>query len=171
MNRILIAGIGNIFFGDDAFGVEVAQALSRRALPPGVEVCDFGIRGYDLAYALTENYDAILLVDAAPCGRDPGTLFLIEPDLAQLRQLEAPTLDAHSMDLVRILQMAESFGGIRTVPYLVGCEPAVLDCPEGEFGLSEAVRAAVPRAVAMVEALVANLLNLETKQESGFVPV
>jgi hydrogenase maturation protease len=171
MNRILIAGIGNIFLGDDAFGVEVAQALSQRELPKGVEVRDFGIRSYDLAYALTENYDAIILVDAAACGREPGALFLIEPDLAQLRQLESPVPDAHSLDLVRILQMAESFGGIRTVPYLIGCEPGVLDCPEGEFGLSEAVRGAVPRALAMVEALVANLLNIETKQESGFVPV
>ncbi|MDQ3686285.1 MAG: hydrogenase maturation protease, partial [Acidobacteriota bacterium] len=55
--RILIAGIGNIFLGDDAFGCEVAQRLSGRTLPDEVRVVDFGIRGLDLAYALMDGYD------------------------------------------------------------------------------------------------------------------
>ncbi|HZR15946.1 MAG TPA: hydrogenase maturation protease [Verrucomicrobiae bacterium] len=171
MNRILIAGIGNVFFGDDAFGVEVAQALLKRDLPPGVEVRDFGIRSYDLAFALTDNYDAIILIDAAARGQQPGTVFLIEPDLAELRELDRTIPDAHSLDLVRVLQMAESFGGIRTAPFLVGCEPSLLESSDGELGLSDPVRAAVPKAVAMIEALVTNLLNIETKQEPGFLPV
>src|SRR5262249_12823080 len=79
--RVLVAGIGNIFLGDDAFGPEVAAALLARPCPPGVQIADFGIRGLDLAYALTDGYDAAVLVDAAPRGERPGTLQVLEPDL------------------------------------------------------------------------------------------
>ncbi len=81
--RILIAGIGNIFLGDDAFGVEVVRRLSRsaRKLPDEVRIVDFGIRGFDLAYALMEGYEVAILVDATPRGGVPGTLYTIEPDL------------------------------------------------------------------------------------------
>ncbi len=170
MKRILVAGIGNIFFGDDGFGVEVAQALARRELPPAVRVIDFGIRSYDLAYALTDNYDAVILVDALSRGGEPGTLYLIEPDLAQLGALGDVVVDAHSMDPVRVLQLAESLGGIRAPPYLVGCEPAGLICVAGEFGLSEVVQAAVPKAVEMIEGLLSNLLRLENEYETGITP-
>jgi hydrogenase maturation protease len=54
--RVLVAGIGNIFQSDDAFGVEVAQPpRGTRTLPPGVRVEDFGIRGVHLAYELLEG--------------------------------------------------------------------------------------------------------------------
>src|SRR5438128_1754175 len=78
---VLVAGVGNIFLGDDAFGVEVAQRLARRPLPAGVRVVDFGIRGLDLAYALLDPYEAVILVDAMPRGEQPGTLYVLEPDL------------------------------------------------------------------------------------------
>ena len=84
MKRILVAGIGNIFFGDDAFGCEVAKELAQRPLPEGVRVIDFGIRSYDLAYAIMDDYDATILVDASPRGSPPGTVYLIEPDLNKL---------------------------------------------------------------------------------------
>ena len=59
MKRILVAGIGNIFFGDDAFGCEVAAELAKRPLPDGIKVLrDFGIRSYDLAYAMMEDLRA-----------------------------------------------------------------------------------------------------------------
>ncbi len=82
--RILVAGIGNIFLGDDAFGVEVARRLSGRELPRGVRVTDFGIRGYDLAYALLDGYETTILIDACPRGEPAGTLYVIEPDLENL---------------------------------------------------------------------------------------
>ena len=85
--RILVAGIGNIFFGDDAFGCEVAAELTQRSWPDGVSVLDFGIRGYDLAYAIMDGYDATILVDATPQGSAPGTIYLIEPDLKKLDEL------------------------------------------------------------------------------------
>ena len=84
--RILVAGIGNIFMGDDAFGVEVARQLSGRDLPAGVRVADFGIRGFDLAYALQDGYETTILIDAYPHGDEPGTLYVVEPDLACARR-------------------------------------------------------------------------------------
>ncbi|HXA08444.1 MAG TPA: hydrogenase maturation protease, partial [Chthoniobacterales bacterium] len=108
MKKILVAGIGNIFFGDDAFGCEVANQLARRALPEEVCVTDFGIRSYDLAYAMMDNYDAIILVDASPQGSAPGTIYLIEPDQKKLDELPDEAVNAHSMNPVRVLQLVRS---------------------------------------------------------------
>src|SRR5947209_6163179 len=80
--RLLVAGVGNIFLGDDAFGVEVVQRLLRRPQPDGVRVVDFGIRGLDLSYALLDGYEAVILVDAAPRGAPAGTLHVLELDAA-----------------------------------------------------------------------------------------
>src|ERR1700716_4694998 len=109
--RILIACIGNIFLGDDGFGVEVAQRLMKRQYPEGVRVVDFGIRGIELAYTLLDDYDSLVLVDAIPRGGSPGTLYLIEPDLAGIgpeQGVEAGrvALDSHSMDPVKMLAFA-----------------------------------------------------------------
>jgi hydrogenase maturation protease len=171
MERILIAGVGNIFFGDDAFGVEVVSGLSKRSLPPQVQVIDFGIRSYDLAYALSGNYDAAILVDAASRGGSPGTLYLIELDPAQLSELKRTAVNPHSLDPVQVLQMAESFGEMHSALYLLGCEPAVMDSFEDCGGLSAEVRAAIPKAIEMLESLVTDLLRSETKIHSGLTPV
>lgn len=153
---ILVAGIGNIFFGDDAFGSEVVRELlrERRPWPPTVRVEDFGIRSYDLAYAIMDGVDTVL-IDAVPRGQAPGTLYLIEPDL---QNLGPGTPDGHSMDLVNVLRMIESFGGQEGKLYLIGCEPMVLENDEGHIGLSAPVEAAVPEAIALVERVVADLL-------------
>ncbi len=156
--RILVAGIGNIFFGDDAFGCEVAATLAKRALPDGVTVRDFGIRSYDLAYAMMEAYEAIILIDATPRGEAPGTLYLIEPELAKNRLDEAETevVNAHSMSPVRALQMVRCLGGARrpTKLYVVGCEPGILETEDGRMGLSDRVAAAVGPAIDMIEKLI-----------------
>src|SRR6185369_7845473 len=81
--RILIACIGNIFHGDDAFGVEVARALTERKLRDEVKLVDYGIRGLDLAYALMDGYEVTIFVDAAQKDEQPGTLYVIEPDLKE----------------------------------------------------------------------------------------
>src|ERR1044071_9419396 len=130
MKRILIAGIGNIFLGDDAFGVEVANELLRHPLPPEVRVKDYGIRGYDLAYALADGYDAAILVDAAPCGEAPGTVTLMEPARMNSAEFDSCALNAHNLDPVRVLQMSQMLGGGPARLYLVGCEPGDLDSEE-----------------------------------------
>ncbi len=156
--RILVAGIGNIFLADDGFGVEVAKALGERELPSGVEVRDFGIRGMDLMYALGEGYDVAIFVDAVPKGDTPGTLFVIEPEL---RDDGADTvMNAHGLDPVRVLALASQVGEVPERIVVVGCEPAVRMTGEEEEivgELSEPVRAAVPVAVEMVEKLVKEL--------------
>ena len=158
MKRILVAGIGNIFFGDDAFGCEVAKELAQRPLPKGVRVIDFGIRSYDLAYAIMDNYDATILVDASPRGSSPGTVYLIEPDLNKLDEAPDEVINAHSMNPVRVLQMVRSLGGAARQLFVVGCEPETLES-EGDLGLSARVRAAVPTTVEMIERLIAALLG------------
>jgi hydrogenase maturation protease len=170
MKRILIAGVGNIFHGDDAFGVEVARALSARPLPEQVTVEDYGIRAYDLAFALTDNYDAVVLVDAMPRGKPPGTVSLLKPYVSQLGNLEDVAVDAHTLNPLSVLKMAQSLGGVRAQLYVLGCEPALLECEGGELGLSETVRAAVPTAVAMIESLINSLLNKEQHTTAGGMP-
>ena len=162
--HILVAGIGNIFLGDDAFGVEVAQQLMTRELPAGVNVRDFGIRGFDLAYAILDGYDQVLLVDATARGGAPGTLYVIEPDLSLLGDPQEPgeglEIQTHGMTPEHVLQLVKAFGGPEQDKALsnilvLGCEPATFgDEGEGAMGLSEPVAAAVDEAVAMIESLV-----------------
>jgi hydrogenase maturation protease len=162
--RILIAGIGNIFFGDDAFGVEVVQRLARRPLPESVRVIDFGIRGLDLTYALLEGYEAVILVDAVPQGGSPGTLYVIEPrpDPEPGSAAADLTLETHGMDPAKVLRVAAALGGQVQRVLLVGCEPGALASEEEmQMGLSEPVRAAVEPAVALIESLVPQLLQPE----------
>src|SRR5258705_11060191 len=125
--KILVAGIGNIFLVDDAFGVEVVQRFSAMPLPPGVTLADFGIRSYDLAYAMMDGYDVTILLDATPQGQPPGTVSLIEPDVIGLGASARETIDAHSMNPVRVLRMVWSLGGHPGRLYLIGCEPGILE--------------------------------------------
>jgi hydrogenase maturation protease len=159
--RVLVAGVGNIFLGDDAFGAEVAQRLTRRPLPDGVRVVDFGIRGLDLTYALLDGYEAVILVDATPRGGRPGTLYVLEPDRGVPEAQGAGLLvQTHGMDPVKVLRLAAAMGGQVDRLFLVGCEPTPLDeAEETPMGLSEPVRAAVDEAVSLVESLVARLLR------------
>jgi len=160
--RILIAGIGNIFHGDDAFGVEVAQRLAKRSLPPEVRVVDFGIRGFDLAYALTDSYDVTILVDATSQGGAPGTLYTMEIDRDAPAALDEPRIDmaTHGMNPMRVLQMAKAMGGGSGRILLVGCEPESLGSEEeGQMGLSATVAPVVETAAQLVEQLAASLLQ------------
>ncbi len=156
MPSVLVAGIGNIFLGDDAFGVEVVQRMVGRKLPARVKVIDFGIRGFDLAYALLDGSDVTILVDACPRGGQPGTLYVIEPDLTASNDPEAQqtSMDAHSMNPMNVVRMAKSMGGELKRILLVGCEPATLGPEEGQMGLSEPVAAMVDKAVTTVESLI-----------------
>ena len=157
---VLVAGIGNIFLGDDAFGVEVVRRLGSRDLPQSVCVADFGIRGFDLAYALQDGYETTILVDACPHGEAPGTLYVIEPDLKGLDDPGAPqAIEAHAMNPVSVLRMARAMNIEVKNVLLLGCEPGTLGGEEGQMGLSAPVEAAVEEAVNLVESLIDNVLN------------
>jgi hydrogenase maturation protease len=155
---ILVAGIGNIFLGDDAFGVEVVRRLAGLQVPESVRVTDFGIRGFDLAYALQDGYETTILVDACPHGEVPGTLYVIEPDLKALDDPQA-VVEAHAMNPMNVLCMARAMNiEIKNV-LLLGCEPETLGGEEGQMGLSAAVEAAVDHAVKLLESIVNRILN------------
>ncbi|KOV93085.1 hydrogenase [Streptomyces sp. NRRL B-3648] len=153
---MLVAGVGNIFLADDAFGPEVIRALGPRPLPPGVRVRDYGIRGLDLAYDLLSGYTTAVLVDAAPRGHHPGTLTLIEAEPPD--GTAAP--EAHGMDPAKVLALATHLGDEPLPRVLVlACEPGVLPSDDDLLpGLSTPVREAVGRAVDALHTLVPALL-------------
>jgi hydrogenase maturation protease len=162
MPRILIAGIGNIFLGDDGFGVEVVRRLADCKLPDAVRVMDFGIRGLDLAYALQDGYETTILVDAYPSGRAPGTVTVVEPDVNEAIAAPGNFVEPHSMHPMNVLRMASAMRGPLKRVLLVGCEPETLGGDEGLMGLSGPVEAAVEEAVNATEALVKRILDGES---------
>ncbi|MEO7119425.1 MAG: hydrogenase maturation protease [Candidatus Limnocylindrales bacterium] len=142
--KTLVAGVGNIFLSDDAFGVEVVRRLAGRLVPEGVTVSDYGIRGIHLAYELLEGYDRLILIDAISRGGEPGTIYLLKPD-------EMPptgaVADAHGMEPMAVFAYLASIGGEPIPTHIVGCEPATLD---ENIGLSEPVEKAVEEAIIVV---------------------
>ena len=161
---ILVAGIGNIFLQDDGFGVEVAKRLTDSELPEGVKVADFGIRGVHLAYEMLDGgYDTTILIDAAPRGEAPGTVYLIEPDLDNIDAQQSASMDAHSMDPQVVFATLKSLGGSPRRVLIVGCEPLVID--DG-IGLSEPVGRAVEEAVRLVHSIVTDLTGDRASPEA-----
>jgi hydrogenase maturation protease len=164
--RVLIAGIGNIFQSDDAFGVEVATLLATRTLPPGARVEDFGIRGVHLAYELLEGYDGLVIVDAVPMGEPPGTLVVMEPELDAPHTAgdepvgDMPVVDAHTMNPDVVLATLRRLGGSVEKILIVGCQPA--DLQDG-MGLTPAVAAVVEDAAHLCFHLVSEMVEPVTK--------
>ncbi len=166
--RTLVACLGNIFLGDDGFGVEVARRLAREDLPDGTRVTDYGIRGMHLAYDLAEGWDATILVDAARRGGKPGTVYVIEPE----RQPQADDgwlgdsmlFDAHGMQPDVMLGMAGMLGAQAGQVLVVGCEPASV---AEEIGLSEPVAAAVDEAARVVVDLIKGARRTGAAGKSG----
>jgi hydrogenase maturation protease len=158
--RVLVAGVGNIFLGDDGFGAEVARRLADAGLPDWVQVADYGTSGMHLIYDLADGFDTVILIDAAQRGGEPGTVYLLELDPADSLPASdstgsastvSPFFDAHGMQPDVVLGMLGVLGGQTHRILLVGCEPASTDYG---IGLSERVAAAVDTAVTMVTDLV-----------------
>lgn len=163
MKRILVAGIGNIFMGDDAFGCEVVRQLAVWNLPAEVQLVDFGIRGLDLGYALMDGYELAILVDAIDRQQPPGTVLVIEPEFessdADDDVSDGPLIPMHEMDPAKVLRLVASLGKRRPRVLLVACQPETLGGEQGFMGLSEAVRSAVAQAVEEVVAIIDETLD------------
>ena len=153
-SRILVAGIGNIFLGDDGFGPEVMRHVPQRLAGPGVQLVDYGIRGMHLAYDLLDGCEALVLVDAIPSRGAPGTVHIFEADLESLTTTAG--LDAHAMDPGAVFASLNALGGTPPYTVVIGCEAANVD--EG-IGLSDVVAAAVPEAVRALDDVLARLLE------------
>lgn len=160
--RVLIAGVGNVFLGDDGFGVEVARRLAAEPLPEGAAVADYGIRGLHLAYRLLEPLDLLLVADALPRGNPAGTLCVVEPDLAE--EPGEATADAHGMNLPAVFAAVRAMGGSLPRVRIVGCEPADVD---ERMGLSPAVAGAVEPAVSLLRELLERELTTTHAVEEG----
>lgn len=169
MSGILIAGIGNIFKGDDGFGVEVAQRLARINLPDGVKVIDFGICGIDLAYALLDGYGAAVLVDTVQRGEAPGTVCVMAPDWPTEEEATQDELQIapHDLDPMKVLRLVKALGGRCARLLVVGCEPGTFGDEEGTMGLSPPVAAAVDEAVPMIQTLIGELLEEEQRGQKN----
>jgi hydrogenase maturation protease len=163
--RILVAGIGNIFLGDDGFGVEVVRRLASRDLPKAVKVVDFGIRGLDLAYALQDGYETTILIDAFPNGAAPGTVSVVEPDVHEVDTASGNFVEPHGMHPINVLRMAGAMGASLKSVLLVGCEPGFLGGAEGHMGFSAPVEAAVEEAVIATESLIKKILESGSERQ------
>jgi hydrogenase maturation protease len=155
--QILIAGVGNAWLRDDAFGTEVARRLSERELPSGVSVMDVGTSGLDLAYEVMRGYSALVIVDVSKQGGEPGTLYVIDVDRDEVpAEIEdGESIDPHSMDPMTMLRFVRAVGGWPGRVQVIACEPAVVD--DVGLGLSPAVEEAVDRAIALILDTVAEL--------------
>jgi hydrogenase maturation protease len=158
--RILVAGVGNIFLGDDGFGVEVARRLANLPLTEGVTVSDFGIRGVHLAYQLLDDFDLVVLIDAVSRGGVPGTVYVIEPDVEA--EVDESIADAHDMVLEHVFAQVRTLGGKLGRVLIVGCE--VEDVNE-RLGLSSLVQSAVDEAVHLIMELIKT--NRSSAVDSG----
>lgn len=171
MTSIMVAGVGNIFNGDDAFGVEVACWLAQRQLPAGVKGVNFGIRGIDLTYALLDGCRAAILLNAAQRGERPGTILVVEPDEQEADEPSPQDLilSPHDLDLSKVLRLVAALGGTCNRVLLVVCEPLTFGGEEGVMGLSEPVAAALDAAVTTVEELVIGLADAESCEAPSLI--
>jgi hydrogenase maturation protease len=148
--QILVAGVGNAWLQDDAFGGECARRLEARGVPSGVTVMDFGTGGLDLAYEIMRGYDALILLDASRQGGEPGTLYVIEPSMEDLSGPieDGDVINPHGMDPQTVLRFVGAIGGFSGRVVVIGCEPGEVD--EVGLGLTPAVDEVVERALALV---------------------
>ncbi len=154
--QILVAGIGNAWMKDDAFGGKVAERLLESGLPAGVTAMDFGTGGLDLAYEVMRGYDALVLVDVSRQGGDPGTLYVMEPDPAEIEAIgDGQAINPHGMDPQTVLRFVKTVGGWPGKVVVVACEPTAVE--EMGLELSPEVSEAVDGAVRLVLEQVAEL--------------
>lgn len=159
--NILVSGVGNVLWGDDGFGVEVVQRLQSEPLPQEVRVVETGTGGINLVQDLMDPVDALVVIDAVDHGRRPGTVMVIDPEVADVDDM-APMerydflADMHYTKPERAFMLAKALGRLPDTFMLLGCQPEEVE--RLGTGLSESVAAAVDVAVGELHRIVDELL-------------
>ncbi len=154
MERILVAGIGNVLRRDDGFGPAVIQALEKAAgLPPEVKTIEVGIGGLGLVLELLDGYETLVMVDAVDRNGLPGSLYLLEPVVPDLAALSDPGshdlgTDMHQIGPGKALIMARALGVLPKTVRIVGCQPG--ETEDFSLELSRPVQQAVDAAAKMI---------------------
>ena len=166
IKQILVAGVGNAWLQDDAFGGECARRLEAHGVPDGVTVMDFGTGGLDLAYELIRGYDALVLLDASRQGGEPGTLYVMEADRSEFAGSlqDGENIDPHDMNPHTVLRFVNAIGGWPGKVLVIACEPGATDEPG--YGLTAPVEAAVQSAVGLVLETIVELQDDAAYQEA-----
>jgi hydrogenase maturation protease len=160
--KILITGVGNVLRGDDGFGVAVAQTLSQNNnFSADVDIFEAGIAGIAFVQELMNGYDALIIADAVERGESPGTIFVFEPEIPEVKgdaasaDFHSSLADAHYTEPSKVLTLARALDVLPPKIFVVGCQPAGYD----EFGaeMSETVKRAVSIAVQRIKSLVESL--------------
>ncbi len=146
LKRILVAGVGNVLRGDDGFGPAVTLLLDH--LPEGATVVETGTGGIALLQELMAGCDGLVLIDAVDRGAEPGTVFVLEPEVGE--GVHEP--DVHLANPDRVLSMAKTMGFLPDRVRIIGCQPEDVD--ELCQGLSPVVQRALPYAVKKIEEIV-----------------
>jgi len=160
--HILIAGVGNVLRGDDGFGIEALHLLQRTINIEDVEFFESGIAGISLVQRLMDGFDALIIVDALDRGGEPGQVYVLEPDLQSLANMNtngAP-VDLHQADPEGVLRLASSLRVLPKQVWIVGCQ--AVGCDDLGVPLSEPVARALPVTAERVQKIVRSLLANST---------
>ncbi len=150
--RILVAGIGNLLMGDDAFGPMVIEALEKEKFSENIELRDMGTAGLTVATDL-EGYDTVIFIDSMEMEEEPGTLRQLQVNVEEITPtdaMELSRLTLHEVGLEGLLKFSKAIGTLPTTVYIIGCKPESLGAT---YSLSPRVSEAVPEAVEHVKKL------------------
>ena len=137
--QVLVLGVGNILFSDEAIGVRTVEHLQQCAsLPGNVELMDGGTLGIRLMDAIM-GCDLLIVVDGVLGGGEPGTLYRLEGE--GLRESMSFRDSMHQTDLVDTLIYCD-LAGHRPDAVVIGMEPA--DYHTMEIGLTPICQARLP---------------------------
>ncbi len=128
--RVCLLGLGNVDYGDDGFGVRLAERLLAAGVP---DVIVAGSRPERWIGRIAESsYDNLLFLDAVNFGGEPGAVVLLE---AREMRARFPQVSTHKIALGTLAALVEASG--ITKAWLLGVQPESMNCRE----LTSAVRA------------------------------
>jgi coenzyme F420 hydrogenase subunit delta len=143
--RTLILGCGNVLFGDDGFGPEVANYLNQHySIPEDTLVMDAGTGVREILFDLLlseSRPEKVILIDAVDKGRKPGEFFTLE--LSDLPEVKRDDFSLHLVPSSNLLRELAEKGGMDIALWV--CQVQRIP-DEVHPGLSSPLAAAVSKA-------------------------